>query len=165
LEIRPIKHTWALTAAPGARRFEVFFQPILPKLAAFHWFCEPVFPFDRGEGSEDETFAQIDDSALWPIPPGTLLPRFAHFVTNDWADLYGFLQPPDEEVRARLGRGVLDPRRLSAVVDVCFFNVDGAYWEIYARDDQMLSDVARHVGQLPDVSAAEKLLQRRECGM
>lgn len=162
LEIRPIKHTWALIAPPGARQFEVFFQPILPKLAVFHWYCEPVFPFARGAESEDEEFAQIDESALWPIPPGTLLPRFAHFMENDWVDLYGFLQPPAEEIQRRLEGGVVNTRLLSGIVDICFFNVDNAYWEIYARDDQMLNDVARHVGRFPDVTATEKRLEHRK---
>jgi hypothetical protein len=168
LEIRPDRSAGRLSrvieiAPPGPRPFETFFGPILPRLAAFHWLYDE-FPF-AGWEDDDPEFMRLCDARCDEgyLPPDTLLPKFARYVINDWADLYGFAQRPPEDVRRRLGaRRQADYRWLSGIVDICFFNVDGAYWEIYAADDRILNEVAAHVAQLTHATAAEKRLEERD---
>jgi hypothetical protein len=71
------------------------FRTILPELAAYTWLFDPTdyYPF-RGIGNPE--FERVDEQlpGVGIIPPGTLLPRFAKYVIDDWCDLFGFFHPP-----------------------------------------------------------------------
>ncbi|HVM60870.1 MAG TPA: hypothetical protein VMV72_08385 [Verrucomicrobiae bacterium] len=144
------------------RSFAAFFRPILSQLAAYHWVYDEL-PF-RGGGGEDESFEHLIETVCSEgyIPPATLLPKFAHYVIEDWADLYGFQKSPDvAATRRHLRESPTDYEWLSRTVDICFFNVDGAWWEVYARDEALLAAVRQHVTRLPDITVQEKQLVER----
>lgn len=164
IEIRPVEFPWGAGKPPDARPFEIFFQPILGALAPFHWVYADDLPFLNE--AEDDEFGQLCESWLQGyFPPDTLLPRYAHNVINDWFSLFGFRQSPAEDIRCRLRRGTTNYAGLSRVVDLCVFNVDAAYWELYTRDEQMLDAVARHVGAMTGVTITEKRLEARDRGL
>ena len=143
------------------RSFSAFFQPIFPRLSAFHWIYPDTLPF----GGDDADFESLVESRCSEgyIPPDTLLPRFAGFVTEDWAELFGFRQRPDISVdRRQLQRSPTDYEWMSQSVDLCFFNVDGTWWEIYARDASLLEAVRHHVAGLPDITIQDRALIRRD---
>jgi hypothetical protein len=52
---------------------------------------------------------------------------------------------------------------IERIAEVCFFNVDGAWWELYAKDATLLERVTSHVRQLPtDVAIEPVVLARRD---
>ena len=156
-----IKPRWQAAISKERRSFTAFFQPIFPELASFHWVYPDTIPF-AGSDAEFQELVETTCS-VGHIPPGSLLPRFADFITDDWADLYGFQASPDvAAVRQRLRGSPTDYEWLSRHTDICFFNVDGAWWEIYARDDSLLGTVRRHATGLPDVTLHERLLAQRD---
>ena len=164
IEIRPVEFPWGAGQPPDARPFEIFFHPILSALARFHWVYTDDLPFQNEPG--DDAFGDLCEQWLTGyFPPDTLLPRYAHHVINDWFDLFGLIQPPTPDIQRRLRRGRPNYKWISGVVDLCIFNVDGAYWEFYARDDQLLDAVAGNVSQLSGVITAEKRLEDRGRGM
>ncbi len=160
--IKPNKPTWRLGLPADTRSFSVFFQPILPHLAAFHWVFEEC-PFVCGETRDEEFERLLDAASAGYIAPNTLLPRYAHHVIDDWVDLCGFRQAPDvRTVRARLRRSRTDHEWLGRAADICLFNVDGAWWEVYAKEDAMLDAVASHARHFPDMTVQERQLAHRD---
>src|SRR5436190_17890309 len=88
-----IKPNWQPALPAERRSFTAFFHPIFPQLAAFHWIYPDTIPF-AGVDEDFETLAETT-CADGHIPPDTLLPKFARFVTEDWAALYGFRISPN----------------------------------------------------------------------
>jgi hypothetical protein len=155
---------WQSAIPAELRSFTAFLQPILPQLAAFHWIYDDLLPF-RGGGGKDESFEKLIETVCTEgyIPPNTLLPRYAHYVIDDWAGLYGFQKYPDvAAMRNHLRHSPTDYEWLNRVVDICFFNVDGAWWEIYAREASLLEAVRQHIPSLPDITVQEKELEQRD---
>ena len=96
------------------------------------------------------------------VPPAAILPRFANFVIDDWADVFFFKQPPcpyREFVRRRA-----DHRFLKKVVDLAFLNVDGAYWLLFAQDEILVERIREHVTSLGDPFTAMDVLWEDELG-
>jgi hypothetical protein len=156
-----IKPRWTPAIPKERRSFSAFFQPVFPELATFHWIYPDTIPF----AGSDADFGPLVESCCSEgyIPPDTLLPRFVSFVAEDWADLVGFQTTPDVSViRRHLGERPADYEWLSEHADICFFCVDGAWWEIYARDRALLETVRQHVTRLPDITVQERLLTRRD---
>src|SRR6185369_14927806 len=156
-----IKPRWQPAIPAERRSFTAFFNPIFPQLAAFHWIYPDTIPFLGA----DNVFERLVDSSCSEgyIPPDTLLPKFAHFIEEDWMELCGFRQPPDVvAARRHLRESPTDYAWLSSVADICFFNVDGAWWEIYARDESLLEAVRRHLAGLHDITVQDTLLLRRD---
>lgn len=58
-------------------------------------------------------------------------------------------------------RGTAVNRFLAASVDICYFNVDGAYWEVYSREDDILAEVRAYVDGLEGVECIEQSLLAR----
>jgi len=85
----------------GHHPFGFFFQPILPALDRFYWVSHnsPIQYVDVGEETrsigELVKFDWTQDLVLFQ--PGTLLPKYAVYVKEDWNTLYGFLQKPDPQ--------------------------------------------------------------------
>lgn len=126
----------------------------------YHWIYPDTIPF-VGSGDGFEVLAETTCSEGY-IPPDTLLPKFARFVTEDGAHLYGFQERPDVAViRQHLQRSP-DYEWVSQHLDICFFNVDGAWWEIYAKDEALLETVRQHVAGLPDITLQGTRLTRRD---
>lgn len=149
-------------AIPAERRsFTAFFRPIFPELASFHWIYPDRIPFG-GPDEEFETLAETTCSEGY-IPPDTILPRFARFFIQDWCDLFGFRHLPDVAVTLQqLREQPSDYEWMSAQTDICFFNVDNAFWEIYARDRGLLETVRQHVAGLSDITVQDVLLENRD---
>jgi hypothetical protein len=157
LEIKP---RWQPAIAAERRSFAAVFCPILPQLGALHWIYPDSIPILGGDA---DLAALVEHKCSEGyIPPGTLLPKYAHFVVNDWAELYGFRVAPNVPATREKLRGGRDYTWLSGVVDVCFFNVDGAWWEVYATDQALIQTVRQHILGLPDISIQERLLAQRD---
>lgn len=158
-----IKPSWEPAIPAEQRSFAALFHPILPQLAAFHWIYPDTIPI-LGEDADFEILVEATCSEGY-ISPGTLIPKYVHFIINDWAELYGFRICPDVPATLRHLRGGRDYAWLSSVVDICFFNVDGAWWEVYARDQTLLQTVQQHVIGLPNIAVQERLLLQRDSSL
>ena len=137
--------------------FAAFFAPLLPRLRGLTWlvdadaFCPPL-----GLLTDDE-LAAFEDRLQWVAAEGDgwhtgcvaphyvadpeFVADYAAWVHNDWNWLYGFDQPPADWrgwLRAghRTGPAWQAERAafLASTTAVCFFSVDHAYWEFFARD-------------------------------
>lgn len=92
--------------------------------------------------------------------PG-LLPEFSPGITEDWNELYGFVEPLSnfqDWVEKRFG-----DNRAKLVEDtaaVCFFNIDAAYWEIYAKDSNMIEGVQTDMESEPSVTVKSANLEK-----
>jgi hypothetical protein len=142
-----------------ASEFALFFGRILPALDHLAWLADENafrFPPDWG-GEYDEVdrrrtwVAQSGDgrSTLtvdpnWILGPG-FVSAYARHANDDWNSLYGFTSAPDDWrswMRRRFdGEPAERAAFLAATVEVCFFSVDGAYWEFFARDARLVERV------------------------
>lgn len=156
-----IKPQWQPAIPATQRSFTAFFQPIFPQLAKFHWIYPDTLPF-AGSDIAFETLAEASCAEGY-LPPDTLLPKFATFINEDWTDLYGFHQLPDvTSFRQHLCKNPADYPWLSRHADICLFNVDGAWWEIYARDPSLLETIRAHAAHLPYITIQERHLTHRD---
>ncbi|MEZ0263278.1 MAG: hypothetical protein ACAI43_01015 [Phycisphaerae bacterium] len=84
--------------------------------------------------------------------PG-FLPEFADVVSVDWSALYGVAADPtgDPHLLADLdGLGwFAPPAAFPPAVGVAIRSVDCAYWELFARDAELVTTVHRHARDVP----------------
>jgi hypothetical protein len=156
-----IKPRWQPAIPAERRSFTAFFQPVFPQLALFHWIYPDTIPFG-GLDDEFEVLAETTCSEGY-IPPDTILPRFAHFIEEDGTDLFGFRTAPDVTViRRRLRESPADYEWISQHTDICFFSVDGAWWEVYSRDRALLETVRQHLAGISDITVRDTILIQRD---
>ncbi len=178
--------------------FEYIFRPILPRLATYTWLYDQNdgLPFSGLAWCDTEFELEVDKflRTNGVIPADSLLPRFSHYLKEDWTDLYGFRLPPDaetfianlkeaenagpwlkgENVPEQLARhphlyvefirqmgGRMVYRFLAETIDLCFFNVQGVYWEIYSRDVDLIETVRAHVNSNNGLNCVERSLLDR----
>lgn len=181
---------------PGQRPFAFCFEPILPRLSDFHWVSEESPVQYVGEGKDIRgiweilEYDQTEDAVYFR--PGTLLPRYAAWVKEDWGRLYGFREKPDQQafikpleplwridgqaMSAFIRGGVFNEegyvqhlrqhgsaigRYLAKHVELFFCNVDGAWWEIYAKDESLLHSVRGRLEGVRGVNVTEQMLEFR----
>lgn len=159
----------------GVSSFAFFFKPVLPSLADFTWIVDPVdgLPLSEGFCFDSDCEREFDnlpeDHGL--IPANTLLPKFARYIKDDWLDLYGFREPIKDstpflrefseacrEVNAEYAdfrKSTPEAQYLAATVDIYIRNVDGSYWTVYARDEQLLDSISRYASGIPGVTCFE----------
>src|SRR3712207_2914799 len=159
----------------GQLPFRKLFSPIFPGLrglswitrhGAFQlpaaWFDESSFDetserFTSGPCAEFEQDVSVISDATGDVRHGyssrsDLFPKYADAVSEDWNGIFGFRAPIDDP-RAWL-KGFYDARDRAAyvsVAEVCFLNIDAAFWEFYAQDPQLIEALRSHLGGL-DVS-------------
>ena len=182
LRLQRVQRVRVETRADAAvATFAQLFEPVLPRLGSYHWLFRSDLPFQwHPEDAEYEAaLASLGDI----VEPGVLLPRFARYVREDWADMFGFLAPPPSRDAFLVGleaavsrdhaeyRALREPdgitvanaaryyqrlatyrtthlsteaSYLAARVDVCFYNVDGAFWEAFSADNSFLDAIEHH---------------------
>jgi hypothetical protein len=130
---------------PGVSSFTFFFRPILPALADYWWVDPPLYGLGAADDSELADARDRVPTDQW-VPPGLLLPAFAHYMLEDWCDCRGFrAKPADADaVRARVESG----HNQLWDADLAFRNVDGAYWLMFDRDQRLVDAVVTHVAAI-----------------
>ncbi|WP_145434775.1 hypothetical protein [Lacipirellula limnantheis] len=113
-------------------------------MSAYWWIDPPLFfggPFDQ---ELEDAWKIIEADGL--APPGTILPNLSRHVLNDWCDVIGFLEPPpatEVEQYRNSERSVWE-------ADLTFRNVDGAFWLMHSRDEQLYAAVEGYLHKIPD---------------
>lgn len=130
-------------------RFDDLFRSIEPLRDDLFWVLDTDFLHSKGPSAEvfdevaDRDLLELvlfhDESNDWNLvarPP--FLRRFSPFFPNDWLDIAGTVGCPS-------GPGVpaLSKAWVEAEAEIYFSCIDGAYWEVYARDEEILKRVAR----------------------
>jgi len=138
----------------GISDFAFFFDPILAPLAQHWWMfddCPTSTPRDATVDDIDiyEDYV-CEELSPWAgkrfAPPGVLLPRFGRFIRDDWITLFGTPSQPNPDRFLSALETVGDEDRLvEEHVAILFRNVDGAYWEMYAKQTELLAAVALHI--------------------
>ena len=158
--IKPNRRLWHIDGS----EFALYFDCVLPALERLVWLAdEHAFQFpvdwDDQEVSRRRTWiAQEGDGRTtvtidpnWILEPG-FVADYARYVNNDWNSLYGFASAPDdwrEWMRRRFeGKARERAAFLASTVEVCFFGVDGAYWEFHARDERFVNQVRQSLSRL-----------------
>jgi hypothetical protein len=151
--------------------FAFFFRDVLAELDRLIWISgqdnplrcgapdalwetlQPVFPLPAPGG--------CDPVPCWLFPEGFLVAH-AGEIRDDWNELFGFSQAPadwqawfaerlfyvdrhycdggslEDQPRAINERRA---RHIESTVQACFLNVDGCYWEFFAKDGHLLDRV------------------------
>jgi hypothetical protein len=160
------------------RQFGMFFAPIATALRPLYWYSGhwQSSPFvaliyeDGGEERLDRVRIRIppDESMGVALHAPGALPDLAPFLYDDDIALVGFrCEHHEEAIAVAVQLSSLDGHlfydTIERVGEMCFFNVDGAWWELYAKDVTLLERVTSHVRQLPtDVAIERVMLARRD---
>ena len=139
--------------------FALYFGCVLPDLEHLVWLADEDsfrFPLDWDDEYEEanrrrawiaqegngRSTVTIDPN--WILEPG-FVAAYARYVSDDWNSLYGFASAPDDwrgwRRRRFVGEAGERAAFLAATVEVCFFGVDFAYWEFFARDGRFVERV------------------------
>jgi hypothetical protein len=181
----PVRPAPRLSAHQGSE-FSFYFGGILPRLSWLVWFADEdafQFPlewlFNEDAGGSDPFrdveqrrtwIAQQGDRAgtrtvidpNWILQPG-FVQDYARFVSDDWNSLYGFGEPPANWRTWMKGRGrgelAARARFLEATIEVCFFSIDGAYWEVFARDRDLVEQVRQELGGVAGLRLEQAALE------
>ena len=176
------RRTW-----PGDDRatpFVLCFEPVFDQLRPLHWYASSYEsgPFDfftasqiRREEDLDALFLDIpNERGNVQVGAALLrsgfLPELAAFLYQDWIELVGV--GGNEDYARTVAEEFLDLHWQSRVDDryslmeqhgeICFFCVDGSSWEIYARDEEILDRVARHVQDRSGILVQRRTLRERD---
>jgi hypothetical protein len=88
-----------------------------------------------------------------------LFPKYADAVSEDWNTIFGFRAPIDDPLAWLKGYYDASERaRYVSDADVCFINIDAAFWELYARDPRLIETLRGHLRGL-DVSVVDCVLK------
>ena len=159
------------TVPRGECEFNFFFKPIIEAMQPLYWFVDksPSTPFSsiyEDENWEDEDWSHPfyipDVPCLWG--PG-ILPAYANDVPNDWQTLIGI--EGDLGKSSAIARLIYDQydeplyKLIEQYSPLTFFCVDGFVWEIYARDNELIKSVERHLTGKGGITLKQtELLQR-----
>jgi hypothetical protein len=139
----------------GVSAFVIFFKPILPRFEKVHWLYESLpFSYSRDTTGELEKAVQVMPNYNGYIPPNTLLPKYSHCISNDWSSIFGFDSRPDAAV-IFANLEPRDCRFMEDTIDLCFFSVDGAYWDFYSKNEDLLRVVTEHASSLAGVQVEQ----------
>jgi hypothetical protein len=158
----------------GYERLDMLLRPVADRLRPLWWATEHAryaFPtewiLERSDHGVDDwqplsgPSHQRFEGAFVPgteravAPPG-FLPEFAGVVSGDWTMLYGLPNDPasDPPLLAALGRlgWFHPPNSFPPAVDVVVRGIDWAYWEVFARDERLITEVHDHLREVPGLS-------------
>ncbi len=151
--------------------FYFFFSSIFEKTTEFHWLLDGgygiVFDLPNewftnawyDEKTDMHRSAKLDEfeshilidrrdekSSILTTPD--FLKKYGKFILDDWWDIIGFCTPPrDIDNYLNELNKIQDPPEkalfLDKTADICFFNVDAAYWEIFAKDESILKRIKK----------------------
>jgi hypothetical protein len=170
----------------GKKRFRELFSPIFPQLRGLTWitrdqafqlpaawidessFDEASESFTSGPCAEfEQDVSLLSEGAAnvaGPVRYGfssrsDLFPKYADAIAEDWNAIFGFRAPIDDPL-AWL-KGYYDTGDRAAYVseaEVCFLNIDAAFWEFYARDPRLIETLRSHL-RGPGVSVDDCVLE------
>ncbi|EDN67589.1 hypothetical protein BGP_5361 [Beggiatoa sp. PS] len=155
-------------------KFKELFEPIFSDLKGYKWlfgcdsFFLPMFMAEKsdydyekekyvsGAGVEFENdMTALHDSEDWCFSKTDILSKYGEGVNEDWNGIFGFqkmlIQPHDwvkkySEVKNQ-------SEFVNRTVDICFLNVDAAYWEIHCKNQQWIAIIKEHLRSLPKVES------------
>jgi hypothetical protein len=152
-------------------KFKTLFGPLFSKLSAYRWifyeesFFLPLLMADESEYDyKTERYIsgpgvdfQKDIITLseqgWCFSKAAVFSKYAEGVTEDWNGLFGFqklcFQPLEWTKKYSQVKPISE--FVNKTVDVCFLNVDAAYWEIHCRNEAWISLLKTHLCSLPEV--------------
>lgn len=159
----------------GQRAFEFLFRPIFDNLEPLYWLAlsfvstplnELLFT-ENGEEKLEELMEAYLDSAILFRP--STLPCFAHYVCSDWIDLIGIPQTNDVSDLARdfIERSSSPIKAsyydlIKSQSKICFFCVDGFSWELYSKDETLISKVVKNIENVSGFYLKHSSLEKRD---
>jgi hypothetical protein len=99
-------------------------------MAAYWWLDLPLCWGVTLDTEFEDTWNIVQEDG-W-APPGFLLPKYAHYMKEDWCDCLGFINRPPGAKSSRWGFETETHQFWES--DLGFRNVDGAYWLMHSRE-------------------------------
>jgi len=139
-------------------RFEELVFPITDLISDLYWvLADVVFNHVAVDGRTLD-IRELDRDTLFIREPGDLrsanrgfLPKYAGFISGDWDDIYGLHQQIDFSESNLINRRFIEEN-----VVVFFSCIDGAFWEVYSQDPDVLKCLQRKFPFNETCSLAEK---------
>ncbi|MEK8017351.1 MAG: hypothetical protein VSS75_010830 [Candidatus Parabeggiatoa sp.] len=162
---------FGLRVVSKRHNFKVLFEPIFSDLKFYSWifyedsFFLPILMAEKSEYDyETEKYMsgpgvdfQNDMIALsedeWYFSKTELFSKYVEGVKEDWNGLFGFqkmlIQPHEWAKKYSTVKDISE--FVNNTVDICFLNVDAAYWEIHCRNKRWIALLKEHLRSLPKV--------------
>ena len=129
------------------------FNSVAMDVVDYTWFLlDDLWSWGNPDGKGgDEIRARSIFSNEIQITDTDVLLRYASAAGNDWCTFYGVDAPPGiESFAAEIYKKTYEnPSALERIdfhvnsIDICLFNVDGAYWSVFCKDEALLDRLRR----------------------
>jgi hypothetical protein len=177
MQERITKKMFGLRVVSKKNKFKELFEPIFSDMKGYSWvfgcdsFFLPTFMAEKSEYDdkkekymsgpgvdfENDIKALYDSDVRdgWCFSKTDILSKYGEGVNEDWNGIFGFqklLIQPHEWVKKY--SEVKNPSEfVNRTVDICFLNVDAAYWEIYCKNERWMAIIKEHLRSLPKVDS------------
>lgn len=137
-------------------RLSELIAPISQLVTDYFWVLDNVMFVHQSAGGSLFDERKYSESILQESQPLVLIDKdslleFAEFIQGDWDSIYGLRGPVDLAGFAGLGCGTLP-----GAVEIYFSCVDAAYWEVFARDEELLRLMKWRFPDAEECSLGEK---------
>ncbi|WPD23523.1 MAG: hypothetical protein SD837_02960 [Candidatus Electrothrix scaldis] len=156
--------------------FDTIFRVLYSELGSYRWIISdtPILDFpeewfvdawydeeqDVDRSPElDEYYSSIIDTvgSSFLAEPGYVT-RYLQYLHDDWLDIYA-VPPSFSDLKGFL-KSYWDFKEekernlwLAETVELCFFNIDGMFWEFYSNHEKHLNVLEEHVKKIPAFQA------------
>jgi hypothetical protein len=142
------KNPTILVISDGLSDFYRYFSIILPELSNYSWvFEEDCLSMEEKRWNElDKLILEKKDQYKYAKPG--FIQKFANFIHDDWCNIFGFTSPIDnlDNFIKKYWASKNDRNKfLSQTVDIYFVNIDAAFWEVYSKNENLLTIVSSEV--------------------
>ncbi len=145
----------------GLSDFSRYFSSIKSYLSSYYWIIESdglTYRFPK-EWYDDEWYDEETDETRstkldefnsdilvnhsnYVLTKPCFIPKYCDYFLDDWCDIIGFEKIPEHDFWKIYCSYISDRQKLNAFLndtcDICFFNIDAAYWEIFAKNQELL---------------------------
>ncbi|MEQ8187595.1 MAG: hypothetical protein ABRQ39_06445 [Candidatus Eremiobacterota bacterium] len=160
--------------------FTFFFKAILPELFYYYWIIDrdcfkwPVefhhlstYNSDTDEYEDGPMkeilffFSPIEENNNYYLGLPGLLPEYASYISNDWNCILGFKAKPDSpgEWIKKYWNAKNRGHYVARTVDICFTNIDGAYWEFFTKKEELFESIRYSLQNIEGIRISEQSIE------
>ena len=130
--------------------FEELIEPVRDQICAYYWILENqnFEYFSDYENKYDKLI--IEESRLTRLTRKGFIPDYAKYIIPDWGQIYGIKD------RLSIVTINLDKNFIEKAVDLYFSCIDGAYWEVYSRNVEIIEKIRKEFPLSKSITLADK---------
>ncbi|MBN1903958.1 MAG: hypothetical protein JW927_02570 [Deltaproteobacteria bacterium] len=130
--------------------FHELIEPVRDGIKDYYWILDnqDFKYFSDYENKYDELI--IEESQLTRLTRKGFIPDYAKYIIQEWGQIYG--------IKDKLSIATINLNKdfIKKTVDIYFSCIDGAYWEVYARNAEIIEKIRKEFPFSKSIALGEK---------